>query len=147
HNGGAFSHDIAAAIEDAVALGVDVITMSLGGGLTPPKDYLDLEGACNGAVDAGVVVVVAAGNSGPGDSTVESPGAYRKVIAAGASTNPHFIGTPVTVGSSTFAAAAGDFSNYAGVVTAPYTVTDPANGCAAITTDLTGQIGLIDRGT
>jgi minor extracellular serine protease Vpr len=39
----------------------------------------------------------------------------------------------------------GDFSNF-GVVTADFTVTDPANGCTTLTTDLTGKIGLINRG-
>ena len=143
HNGGAFSHDIAAAIEDAVLAGVDVINMSLGGGVQGPHDFLaDFSDA---AVDAGVVVVAAAGNSGPGDSTAESPGSGRKVIAAGATTNPHYIGIPVTVGSTTYGAALGDFNNF-GVVTADFTVTDPANGCTTLTTDLTGKIGLINRG-
>src|SRR5437016_10242365 len=53
------------------------IYMSLGGGVQGPHDFLaDFSDA---AVDAGVVVVAAAGNSGPGDSTAESPGSGRKV--------------------------------------------------------------------
>ncbi len=142
--GSAFSHDIANAIEDAVSIGVDVINMSLGGGVGGPHDFL--AEASDAAVDAGVVVVAAAGNSGPGDSTVESPGSGRKVIAAGMTTNPHFIGIPVNMGTLTFGAALGDFSNFAGVVTADYTVTTPTNGCTTITNDLTGMIALIDRG-
>lgn len=141
--GAAFSHDIAAAIEDAVLEGVDVINMSIGGGVQGPHDFL--ADASDAAVDAGVVVVAAAGNAGPGLSTVGSPGSGRKVIAAGASTNPHFIGIPVTVGSSTFGAALGDFASF-GVVTANFTTTIPANGCTAISTPLTGKIALIDRG-
>jgi len=88
---------------------------------------------------------VAAGNSGPGDATVESPGSAAGALTAGASTNPHFVGIPVTVGSNTFGAALGDFDNF-GAVTAAYTVTTPANGCSAITEDLTGMVALIDRG-
>ncbi|PYJ89694.1 MAG: peptidase S8, partial [Verrucomicrobia bacterium] len=35
-------------------------------------------------MDAGLVVAVAAGNSGPGPGTIESPGRARKVITVGA---------------------------------------------------------------
>lgn len=151
--GSAFSHDIAEAMEDAVLEGIDVINMSLGGGVQGPHDFL--ADAVNSTVDAGLVVAVAAGNSGPGDSTVESPGSAAGALTAGASTNPHFIGIDVTVGGSTFGAALGDFANFGDTdddgigespVTADYTVTSPANGCTAISTDLTGRIALIDRG-
>src|SRR5690606_13395854 len=83
--GSAFSHDIAAALDAAVADGMQVANMSLGGTVQGPHDLL--AEASNAAVDAGMVVVVAAGNSGPGDATVESPGSAAKVITAGASTN------------------------------------------------------------
>jgi minor extracellular serine protease Vpr len=141
--GSAFSHDIIAALEAAVADGMDVVNMSLGGGVQGPHDTL--ADATNATVDAGVIAAVAAGNSGPGDGTVESPGSAEQALTAGASTNPHFVGIPVTVGSTTIGAALGDFNNF-GVVTATYTVTNPANGCTAITTNLTGKIALIDRG-
>ncbi len=142
--GSAFSHDICAAIEDGVADGMDVLNMSLGGGVQGPHDLL--AECTNAANDAGVVVAVAAGNSGPGDSTVESPGNAAGALTAGASTNPHFVGIPVTIGSSTFGAALGDFENFDPAITADYTVTEPANGCTTISTDLTGMIALIDRG-
>ncbi|MGH9246347.1 MAG: S8 family serine peptidase [Acidimicrobiales bacterium] len=143
--GSAFSHDIAAALEDAVLDGMHVANMSLGGSVQGPHDLL--AEASNATVDAGTVVVVAAGNSGPGDSTVESPGSAELVITAGASTNPHFIGIPVAVeGGETIGGAVGDFDPYTTPVTAAYTVTSPADGCTAIGEDLTGQIALIDRG-
>jgi minor extracellular serine protease Vpr len=143
--GSAFSHDIAAALEEAVADGMHVANMSLGGTVQGPHD--SLAEASNAAVDAGMAVVVAAGNSGPGDSTVESPGSADNVITAGASTNPHFIGVPVDVmGGDTVGGAVGDFDPFTTPVTADYTVTTPANGCTAISTDLTGKIALIDRG-
>jgi minor extracellular serine protease Vpr len=144
-DGSAFSHDIAAALEQAVADGMHVANMSLGGTVQGPHDLL--AEASNAAVDAGMVVVVAAGNSGPGDATVESPGSAEKVITAGATTNPHFVGVPVSVeGGATVGGAIGDFDPFSTPVTADYTVTSPANGCTAITTDLTGKIALIDRG-
>jgi minor extracellular serine protease Vpr len=142
-DGSAFSHDIAAALEDTVRDGMHVVNMSLGGSVQGPHDFL--AEAVNATVDAGLVVAVAAGNSGPGDATVESPGSAAGALTAGASTNPHFVGIPVTVGSNTFGAALGDFDNF-GTVTADYTVTTPANGCSAIAEDLTGMIALIDRG-
>jgi minor extracellular serine protease Vpr len=143
--GSAFSHDIAAALEDAVADGMDVVNMSIGGGVQGPHD--SLAEATDATVDAGVVAAVAAGNAGPGDSTVSSPGSAPGALTAGASTNPHFVGIPVAVnGKGTFGAALGDFNNFDPPVTAAYTVTNPTNGCTTISTPLTGKIALIDRG-
>lgn len=143
--GSAFSHDICAALEKSVTDGMDVVNMSLGGGVQGPHDLL---AECTDATaDAGVVPAVAAGNSGPGDSTVESPGSALGALTAGASTNPHFVGIPATVvGKGTFGAALGDFNNFDPAITAPYTTTSPANGCTAISTALSGKIALIDRG-
>lgn len=147
--GGAFSHDIAAALEDAIRDGMDVANMSLGGMVQGPHDFL--AEAVNAAVEAGMVVAVAAGNSGPGDMTIESPGSAEKALTAGASTNPHFLGVPVTVISDTqtltFGAAVGEFNPYIPPITnAPFTTTVPAHGCAPITNEISGTIALIDRG-
>lgn len=62
----------------------DIISMSLGGGPTDGTDPLSQ--AVNDAVDRGLVVVVAAGNSGTDYFTVSSPGAASDVITVGAST-------------------------------------------------------------
>jgi len=141
----ASSHDIAKAVEAAVADGMDVLNLSLGGG-AKPNDVL--VNAVNSAVDAGVVVAIAAGNSGPGPGSVQSPGIADKVITVGASTNPHFIGIPVTVTAlgSPFGAAIGQFANFAPSVTATYVVTTPTNGCNPISQNLAGEIALIARG-
>src|SRR5207302_8722776 len=98
------SEDILNAVDAAIADGMDVLNLSLGG--TPGKGKGNTLGKAAGvdvlsiglenAVDAGVVVAVAAGNSGPGTQTVESPGRAAKVITAGASTNQHFVGQPLT---------------------------------------------------
>lgn len=142
--GSAFSHDIVEALEDTVEDGMDVVNMSLGGGVQGPHDLL--AEAVSATVDAGVVVAVAAGNSGPSAGTVESPGNSPEALTAGASTNPHFIGIPVTVGTETFGAAVGDFESFGNVKNRAYTVTSPADGCSAITNDVAGKIALIDRG-
>lgn len=61
---------------------VDVVNLSLGadGGL--PDDLESL--AVDNAVDAGIVVVAAAGNEGPGEATIHTPGVARKVVTVGA---------------------------------------------------------------
>jgi subtilisin family serine protease len=81
---GASTADIAAAIDDAVNAGVNVISMSLGGGAcSAGVDDDPTEGqAVANAIAANVVVVAAAGNNGtPG---VEAPGCDTGVIAVGA---------------------------------------------------------------
>src|SRR5438309_549450 len=141
----ASSADIAMAVDAAVADGMDVLNLSLGG---TPTAHDPLVTAVNNAVDAGVVVAIAAGNAGPSPGTIESPGIAEKVITAGASTNPHFVGIPVTVpGIGTFGAALGQFNNFGTVASSPYSTTSPANGCSAITNNIAGQIALIARGT
>lgn len=59
----------------------DVISMSLGGS-GDVNDPICL--AVQSAIDAGVVVVIAAGNSGPGMGTVASPGVAPNAITVGA---------------------------------------------------------------
>ena len=57
------TEDIVAAIDDAVADGVDVINYSISGSQTFVVDPVEL--AFLGAADAGVFVAASAGNSGP----------------------------------------------------------------------------------
>jgi subtilisin family serine protease len=148
------SEDILNALEAAYADGFDMANMSLGGGAHGVQDLL------TAAVDdldrANMVVAVAAGNSGPGHYTVESPGSAARALTAGASTVPHFIGTPVTVGASSYGAAVGDFAKVSSDTTAALAVvtsapTDPVTGlataCSALPAgSLTGKIALISRG-
>ena len=106
------SRDILRAVEAAVEDGMDVLNLSLGGTAIGAEDDDLLAVGLNNAVSAGVVVAVAAGNSGPGARTLESPGRASKVITVGASTNQHFVGQPFTYpagGGTTIGAAVGDF--------------------------------------
>jgi subtilisin family serine protease len=82
-NLGGYTSDLAAAIDQAVADGVDVINYSIGGGAGQPSadDIAFLF-----AADAGVFVATSAGNSGPGPGTVGSPGVMPWVTTVGAST-------------------------------------------------------------
>ena len=140
----ASSADIAMAVDAAVADGMDVLNLSLGG--TPTK-HDPLVTAVNDATDAGVVVAIAAGNAGPSSGTIESPGIAEKVITVGASTNPHFVGIPVSpAGLGTFGAALGSFNDFGVVSNAAYSTTSPTNGCTAIKNNIAGEIALIARG-
>ncbi len=66
------SEDILNAVDAAIADGMDVLNLSLGGTYHGNNDLLAM--GLDNAVDAGLVVAVAAGNSGPGPGTLESPG-------------------------------------------------------------------------
>lgn len=69
-------------LSNAERLGIRAASMSLGG---PPSDGTDaLSRAVDAAVGRGLVVVAAAGNAGPGASTIGSPGAAERAITVGA---------------------------------------------------------------
>ena len=72
--------DVAAGIDWCVENGIDIISLSLGasGGSTA------METACNYAWYSGILLVVAAGNTGPGDDTVNWPARYMSCIAVAA---------------------------------------------------------------
>jgi subtilisin family serine protease len=73
--------DSVAAIDQAVADGVDVMNYSISGSTT---NFLDpVEVAFLFAADAGVFVAASAGNSGPTTSTVAHPGPWLTTVAAG----------------------------------------------------------------
>jgi serine protease AprX len=82
-SGGGLMSDVIAGLEFCVEQNVRVINMSLGGGsVNDGTDALSV--ACDNAVGLGIVVCVAAGNSGPGARTVGSPACARQVITIGA---------------------------------------------------------------
>lgn len=79
--GSCFSTDSVAAIDQAVADGVDVINFSISGSRTNFRDSVEI--AFLYAADAGVFVAASAGNSGPTSSTVAHPGPWLTTVAAG----------------------------------------------------------------
>ena len=73
--------DLVAAIDQAVADGVDVINYSISGSLTNFADPVMVSFLF--AADAGVFVAASAGNSGPTTSTVAHPSPWMTTVAAG----------------------------------------------------------------
>lgn len=70
-------------VQNKATYNIKVLSISLGtSGSSNGQDALSL--ACNNAVDNGITVVVAAGNSGPAKYTIGSPAAAEKVITVGA---------------------------------------------------------------
>jgi serine protease AprX len=86
-NGSGSMSGVMAGIEWAVEQGVQVMNLSLGS--VGPCDGTDaLSAICDAAVtQMGIVVCVAAGNEGPGASTVGSPGCALQVVTVGAITD------------------------------------------------------------
>jgi len=145
------SEDILDALDAAYADGFDVANMSLGGGASGIQDLLTI--AVDDLDEAGMVVAVAAGNSGPGLFTVESPGSAQSALTAGAATVGHFIAAPISAGGNSYPGLAGDFGAQAADLTAELAAVPGtgANGlstaCSALGVSLTGKIAMLARGT
>jgi subtilisin family serine protease len=95
--GGCALTDAVAAIDQAVADGVDVINYSIGGppvGLVLPDAISFLF-----AQRAGVFVAASAGNDGPGAATVSAPSNVPWVTSVGANTHPRAFRATVTLGN------------------------------------------------
>lgn len=108
--------DILAAVEDAVALGADVINLSLGSwaGFTYAGDYPDLEAAYQSAANAGIVVCASAGNeysaaygtlygnnlslaSNPDNGIIGSPASYDDNLAVASMASKNYYAKNVQV--------------------------------------------------
>ena len=81
---GCFGSDSAAAVEQAILDGVDVINFSISGGADPLTDPVEL--AFLDAYNAGVFVAASAGNSGPGAGTTDHLGPWVTTVAASTQT-------------------------------------------------------------
>jgi minor extracellular serine protease Vpr len=140
------SEDILNAVDAAVEDGMDVLNLSLGGSYHGNNDLL--ANGLDNAADAGVVVAVAAGNSGPGAGTLDSPGRARKVITVGASTNQHFVGQPFTYpagGGTTVGAAVGDFPPLPTASFGLYFNTE-LTACTSVDPGASGNVVVVNRG-
>lgn len=171
-----FDDVVITALEDAVADGMDVVSLSFGSAaLWGPSDRGSICGetgtnpcdllvdAVEAAVKLGMTVVTVAGNDGdlglrlPTLSTINSPGTAPSVITVGASTNGHAFfagvqvsGNDVPANQRRLRAQFGNGPKYA--VTAPVRdvakLDDDGRACSPLTNgSLTGVIALIQRGT
>ncbi|MEV4618110.1 S8 family peptidase [Asanoa sp. NPDC049573] len=105
------SVDIVAAIDQAVADGVDVINYSIG---DDNDNFSAVELAFLNAANAGVFVATSAGNAGPGASTVDNGMPWTTTVAAGTHDR-----------SSTKTLTLGNGQTFHGVGTGPTAVTAP----------------------
>ncbi len=83
--------------ESAVVDGMDIINLSLGIPDPPPSSSDPLLRMIQNATAAGVLVVAAAGNEGPGARTIASPATLAPVLAVGATTTTRRISGAVKV--------------------------------------------------
>jgi subtilisin family serine protease len=112
------SPELVAAIEAAVADGMDVLNLSLGEPeISPDRDAVAL--ALDNAARAGVVPVVAAGNSLAelGRGSVGSPGSSGLAITVGAVTGARYFGTAAHVSGSD--PVPSDVATFGGVFSQP----------------------------
>lgn len=87
-NGGGSTSDIIAALSYCIEMmdkyNIKIINLSLGTPATHSPDKDPLVKAVEKCVEAGIIVVTAAGNSGPNARTILSPGISKEVITVGA---------------------------------------------------------------
>jgi len=141
---------IMAALDDAVRDGMDVINLSFGDPRTA-DDHNDE--ALQRIADAGVILVCALGNQGPGLQSTGWPGNSRHVIGVGASGNDRTISSRAFVRTDELASAAIPGSNSTGLGR----FTGPLKDAAALNNELgcdpfpagsmDGGIALILRGS
>ena len=159
-NQGCFGGDLASAIDQAVADGVDVINYSIGSdtpGLTGADDIAFLF-----AADVGVFVSTSAGNAGPGAGTVGAPASIPWVTTVGASLQKKSYVADVITGDASQSRWTRwfkrDIGRYEGASITPGTddqlpFVDAANHgnelcdpAVAFTGDITGRVVLCLRG-
>ncbi|MBO1256290.1 S8 family serine peptidase [Alteromonas sp. 5E99-2] len=149
---GCFFGDSMAAIDQAVVDGVDVLNYSIGNSQAINSPVYN---ASLAAAEAGVLFAGSAGNSGPTADTVSNIAPWIATVAAST-----YDGESVLIGSE-LEVSAGDLPT-SGLFSIPGAITtdipeagfsgdlglaEPLEACDPLTSDLTGQIALIARGT
>jgi subtilisin family serine protease len=142
---------VLSALNDAVNDGMDVINLSLGVPLAQRLADDILVAAVERAAALGVIVSVAAGNSGSSPSTISSPATAPSAIAAGASLNDRiFAPGLVRDGTHAYFAIPGYGGGSASTVTAPVAdvaaIDGSGDACAPLAAgSLAGRIAMIVR--
>lgn len=152
---GSSSDVIAKAIDDAVADGMDVISLSLGNYVTSYADVSPDEivaSAIRNAAQAGVLVAVAAGNAGPDPGTIYDYASSPDAITVGSMRNDRVFGDGITIdGVAPYRAYAGDGPDPNRIITGPLadvsSLDSSGLACSPLPASaLTGKIALILRG-
>ena len=150
---GAPNSYILKAIDDAVADGMDVINLSLGGFPAERLQSDPIVAAVENATRAGVLVVIASGNEGPGLNTVGSPATAPSAISVGSSWSDRvFAASAWFEGLDPFVALAADGApnsgSLRGAIADVAALDSTGLACAELPAgSLTGKIALIFRGT
>lgn len=150
---GCFGGDTMAAIDQAVADGVDIINYSISGSftnITTPQAAAKLR-----AAQAGVFVAVSAGNSGPTASTVGTPAPWVTSVAASTysgtsvSNGIEVLGGPLQGVYQAIEAVTSVPLSETGDVTADVAVASPLEACEPLNNaaELAGKFALMQRGT
>jgi subtilisin family serine protease len=151
---GCYGGDTMAAIEAAVADGVDVINYSIGGSLTtlltgPAQAFLD-------ATAAGVFVATSAGNSGPDAGTVGMPTPWVTNVAASTyDGSVPSLGIDILSGTLAGMSLVADEAAFTpslaatGDINGELALVEPFEACSEITNkaNVAGKIALISRGS
>jgi subtilisin len=134
--------DIIEGIQWCMSNGIQVINMSLGSS----SDVQSLHDACIAANNAGIVVVCAAGNSGPKDNSVNYPGAYAECVAVSATDSNNVIASWSSRGAQVDLAAPGMniYSTYMGSTYSTLSGTSMATPHVTGVATLTLASGIID---
>jgi len=148
-DGGCASSDSAAAIDQAIADGVDVINFSIGGSSTSfsgPDDIAFLF-----AADAGIFVATSNGNNGPGAQTVGTPAGAPWITAVGAFQDDQVFALMLDVtgdlNDSYFAREGAGDVPFESDISENMVLADPLEACGPLNNDIAGQIALVIRGT
>ncbi|BFT30313.1 hypothetical protein D210916BOD24_14890 [Alteromonas sp. D210916BOD_24] len=150
-----------AMLEASLEDGADIVNNSWGGGAGGNPNGSIYEDVLEAMHDAGVVTVFAAGNDGPGDTTIGCPGCSEDVITVANTTTGRLFANEVTVeGDTSIGSIPALYSTgnpdvvISSDITAPIVYAaevDPANveGCDpfASETAFENSIALISRGT
>lgn len=141
------------AIDDALEDGMDILNLSLGVDVSLRLEEDTLAQAVENATAAGAIVVVSAGNNGPGWNSIASPANAPSAIAVGAASNARTFGwsvrfadhdpVPAVPGNGPPPAApvSGEMADVAALDSSGLACTALPEG------SLTGKIALIVRGT
>lgn len=149
--GSGTNEDVIAGIDKAVSDEMDVMNLSLGSSVNDPLDPTSI--AINHAMLSGVVAVVAAGNAGPSEKTLGSPGTAALGITVGASDSAMNIPTmSLSAGKDTLSLMllAKNFSDQLKLLEAknlPLVSAGIGQAGDFEGIDVKGKVALIERGT